>query len=122
MTLDKIQEKLIAELMISDMKSSIDPSQYGNQHGLSTQHYLLNMIHKILTETDTKEVTAVLATFFDWKYVFQNQCPKLEIEAIKKCGVRNSLNPLLIDYYKKCHPTSSIFLAPAEGCSPWLQR
>ena len=64
-TFNKIQEKLIAELMISDMKAHIDPSQYGNQHGLSIQHYLVNMIHKVLTDTDTTEFTAVLATFVD---------------------------------------------------------
>ena len=52
-TFNEIQEKLIAELMISDMKAHIDPSQYGNQHGLSTQHYLVKMIHKVLTDTDT---------------------------------------------------------------------
>ena len=38
-TFNKIQEKLIPELIISDMKSKMDPSQYGNQRGISIQHY-----------------------------------------------------------------------------------
>ena len=76
----------------------MDPSQYGNQQGISTQHYLVNMINKILSDTDTPEVTAVLATFVDWKDAFPNQCPKLGIEAFQKCGVRNSLIPILINY------------------------
>ena len=95
---NKIQEKLIADLIISDMKSKMDPSQYGNQQGISTQHYLVNMINKILSDTDTTEVTAVLATFVDWKDAFPNQCPKLGVEAFQKCGVRNSLIPILINY------------------------
>ena len=46
-------EKLISELIISDMSDPIDPAQYGNQRGVSIQHYLINMIHKILTALDT---------------------------------------------------------------------
>ena len=61
------------EIIISDMKDHKDPSQYGNQHGLSIQHYLIDMIHKILGESDKKGVNAVLATFVDWKDAFPNQ-------------------------------------------------
>ena len=46
-------EQLISELIISDMSVFIDPAQYGNQRGVSIQHYLINMIHKILTALDT---------------------------------------------------------------------
>ena len=38
-TFNQIQEKFIAKLIISDMKSKMDPSQYGNQRGISIQHY-----------------------------------------------------------------------------------
>ena len=47
MTLDKQFEKLIEEIMLSDMKHQIDPCQYGNQYGLSMQHYLIKMINKL---------------------------------------------------------------------------
>ena len=40
----KIFEKFLAEAMISDMSPSSDPSQYGNEKGISTQHYLIKMI------------------------------------------------------------------------------
>ena len=33
MTLNKIQEKMIVELIVSDVKKTLDPSQYGNQKG-----------------------------------------------------------------------------------------
>ena len=81
------------------MKPNIDPSQYGNQYGLSIQHYLIKMIHKILSDIDNSETTAVLATFVDWKDAFPNQCPKLGLEAFIKCGVRSSLIPVLADYF-----------------------
>ena len=100
MTFDKIFEKLIGQAMIEDMKTNIDPSQFGNKNGLSTQHYLVKMVDKILRDTDSAEVTAVLATFVDWKDAFPNQCPKLGIEAFMKCGVRHSLIPVLIDYFR----------------------
>ena len=46
---DKIYEKLLATMMISDMEAKMDPSQYGNQRGISIQHYLIKMVHRILT-------------------------------------------------------------------------
>ena len=32
--------------MINDMKQKIDPSQFGNQKGLSINHYLIQMMMK----------------------------------------------------------------------------
>ena len=52
MNLDKIMEKIICKWMIDDMKESMDPSQYANQKGLSTQHYLIKMINRILSTLD----------------------------------------------------------------------
>ena len=52
LTFDKIMEKLFSEMMISDMSSSMDPAQYGNQKGISFQHYLIKMIHRILEALD----------------------------------------------------------------------
>ena len=98
---NKIAEGLIAELMISDISGQLDPSQYANQKGISLQHYMINMINRILSDTDKNskgEINAVIATLYDWKEAFPRQCPKLGIEAFIKCGVRSSLIPLLISY------------------------
>ena len=100
MSFNKIQEKLISEWIISDIKENIDPSQYGNEHGLSIQHYLVKMINKILIDTDTRGISAVLASFIDWKDAFPTQCPILGIKSFLDCGVRPSLIPVLIDYFK----------------------
>ena len=101
LTFNKVAEKMIAELIIQDMSETLDPSQYANQKGLSLQHYLIKMIHRILSDTDNNskgEVSAALATLFDWKEAFPRQCPKLGIEAFIKCGVRSSLIPMLANY------------------------
>ena len=58
------------------------------------------MVHKILVDLDKKEVTAILATFVDWKDAFPNQCPALGIKAFLDCGVRPSLIPVLISYFQ----------------------
>ena len=100
---DKIMEKLIAQLIISDMQSSLDPAQFGNQKGTSTQHYLITMLHRILTAVDNnsrKDVFAVVANMVDWNNAFPRQCPTLGIESFLKCGVRPSLIPLLINYFQ----------------------
>ena len=75
---------MIAELMIADMAKSLDPSQFANQKGISLQHYLIQMISKILSDTDNNakgEVNAIIATLYDWKEAFPRQCPKLGVEA-----------------------------------------
>ena len=101
LTFDKIAEKMIAELIISDMRNKLDPAQFANQKDLSLQHYLIKMINKILSDTDnnsSNEVNAVLATLYDWKEAFPRQCPKLGVKAFIDCGVRSSLIPVLISY------------------------
>ena len=105
LTFDKVADKMIAEVIISDMSSLLDPSQYANQKELSLQHYLIRMIHKILTDTDNRskgEVNAVLATLYDWKQAFPRQCPMLGVKAFMECGVRNSLIPLTIYKAEQC--------------------
>ena len=59
------------------------------------------MIDKILSDTDSKGVTAVLATFVDWKDAFPNQCPELGIKSFIQCGVRPSLIPVIISYFQE---------------------
>ena len=46
----KISDKLMASFITQDMTR--DPKQYGNEKGLSVNHYLIKMIHKILLLVD----------------------------------------------------------------------
>ena len=49
----KIAEKIISKWLISDMSDLRDRSQYGNEKGVSVNHYLIKMIYEILTSVDT---------------------------------------------------------------------
>ena len=100
LNLDKIAEKIIAKMMISDMKENLDPSQYANQRGLSIQHYLVKFIDRVLEGVDKSEACAVLATLVDWKQAFPRQCPTLGVKSFVKNGVRPALIPLLINYFQ----------------------
>jgi hypothetical protein len=97
----KIAEKIISKWLISDMSDLRDKSQYGNEKGVSVNHYLIKMIHEILTSVDTNtsnEKFAVICTMIDWKQAFDRQCPKLGVESFMRNGVRKSLVPLLVNY------------------------
>ena len=101
--LNKIMEKIISELIISDMSSSLDPSQYGNQKNISIQHYLVRLLNRIVSNVDRNskgEVNAVLCMFVDWKQAYSRQCHTLGVESFLKNGVRPSLIPVLISYFE----------------------
>ena len=100
LNLDRVFEKIVSKMIIFDMKSKLDPSQYANQKGQSINHYLVKMIDKILSTIDKNEKHAILATYVDWKEAFPRQCPKLGIESFLKNGVRASLIPVLINYFQ----------------------
>ena len=85
------------------MSSSIDQSQYGNEKGLSIQHYLVKMVHKILTILDTNnehQKHAVLTQLVDWSKAFDRQDHKLGVQSFIKNGVRPTLIPLLVSYFQ----------------------
>ena len=100
---DKVMEKILSELMIKDMKAKADPAQYGNEKGTSIEHYLVCMMHKILTavdKTSRRESFAVIASLNDWNSAFPRQCPKLGVISFLKNGVRPSMIPLLTNYFQ----------------------
>ena len=99
----KICDSFLGEFITTDMLPHTDPSQYGNMKGQSTQHYLVRMIHQILTATDknsVQEARAVIIQMIDWQAAFDRQCHKLGILSFIKNGVRKSLIPILISYFQ----------------------
>ena len=104
LTAYKIFEKLLSEIIISDMKKKADVAQFRNQKQTSIQHYLFKMIHKILTAVDNnsrRDIFAVVASMIDWNSAFVRQCPKLGVLSFQENGVRNSLIPILISYFQE---------------------
>ena len=69
----KLAEALISELIISDMEPFLDTSQYGNQRKTSIQHYLIKMIHRIMSSVDKNQsgdINAVCLTLYDYRQAF----------------------------------------------------
>ena len=78
----KIFDKLISEFMISDMAPKRDPARYGNEKHISIQHYLIKMLHRILTAVDVNsqsEAYAAIIGKVDWSQAFDRQCHKLGV-------------------------------------------
>ena len=99
-------EKIVCKFMIEDLKATMDPSQFANAKGLSTQHYLIKMLDRILSATDNStkgECVAVLATLVDWKKAFPMQCPTLGVQSFIKNGVRASLIPIVASFFEGRH-------------------
>jgi hypothetical protein len=107
----KIADSFVAEFIITD------PAQFGNEKGVSIQHYLLKMIHTILLAVDANSknhAKAVIVQMIDWKGAFDRQCHKLGVQSFLNNGVRKSLIPILISYFQNrqmsvkwngCHST-----------------
>ena len=99
----KIFESFLAKYLISDMQETKDLAQYGNERGLSISHYLVKMIHNILTALDdntNEEAKAVILQMIDWKGAFDHQCHRLGIKAFIENGARKTLIPILISYFQ----------------------
>ena len=99
----KICDSFLGDVITKDMLPKADPGQYGNRKGLSTQHYLIRMIHQILKATDRnskQEAKAVIIQMIDWKAAFDRQCHRLGILSFLRNGVRKSLIPILISYFQ----------------------
>ena len=102
--LSKIYEALLSDGIVEDMSPNIDPSQFGNERGLSIQHYLVKMVNQILTILDSnneQEKYAVVLQLVDWSKAFDRQDSRLGIESFIRNGVRPTLIPLLISYFQE---------------------
>ena len=103
LNLSKITDKIIAEIISEDMKYTRDRAHYGNQKKMSLQHYLVKMMHKILTSIDQNSINqsmAVILTMVDWKQAFDRQSHVQGIQSFIDNGVRPSMIPILISFFK----------------------
>ena len=85
---------------MSDMKPYKDPSEYGNEKGLSIVHYFVKMIHNFLTAVDDNtihEAEIVIAQLIDWQGAFDRQCQRLGVEAFIENWAKKSLIPILLN-------------------------
>ena len=85
------------------MEPTCDRAQYGNVKGMSVQHYLIKMLHQILTKLETNnqsESFAVIMGMIDWAQAFDRQSHILGIQSFIDNGVRASLIPILLSFFQ----------------------
>ena len=96
-------EKLVVELMVDNMRPRLDPGPFGNPKNLSIQHYLVRLLHRVLTGIDNNsmsEVNAAVLMFIDFRQAYSRQCHTLGLQSFIKNGVRHSLIPILTSYFE----------------------
>ena len=89
-------DNIISEFLIDDMAGSRDLAQYGNEKGLSVQHYLIKMLHQILINLYVNcqsKSFAVILNMIDWSH-------RLGVQSFIDNGVRSSLIPILINFFQ----------------------
>ena len=94
----------MVDMIVSDMEGNLDPTQYGNRKRTNIAHYLIRMLHRIVSETDknsSKEAKAFLCTFVEWKQAYSRQSHILGVRSFAANGVRPSLLPILTSYFQK---------------------
>lgn len=80
-------------------KKNADKTQFGGRKKLSMQHFLVRLVHRILSALDTINEHEVMQ-LVDWSQAFDKQCLTSAREpSIGNC-VRKSLMPLLINYFQ----------------------
>ena len=85
------------------MAEKRDKSQYGNQKKLSTQHYLVKMLNKILSSVDQNsknEAFCAILHLVDWSQAFDRQSHTLGVQSFIDNGVRPALIPILVNFFQ----------------------
>ena len=101
--LSKVMEKVIVKYIVKDMKNKLDVCQFANQPNMSINHYLIQMVDRVLSVLDGSskgEHTAVIATLVDWSSAFDRQDLTLAIKSFQENGVRDSLIPILMSFFE----------------------
>lgn len=84
---------------MEDISNNLDPAQYGNQAGTSTEHLLIRMMDQILGQLDQNpKSSAVIAAVVDWSSAFDQQDPTLAVEKYLRLGLRHSVVPVIVSY------------------------
>ena len=93
----KVAEGFITKWILDDIECLIDVRQFGNVPGVSTSHYLLNLIHFLnLGAEKSQNVGTVVLTDFSKAFDLINHT--LLIEKMINIGVRRSIIPWICDF------------------------
>ena len=93
----KIAEGFIVQWVLQDITPKLDPCQFGNRKILSTNHYLINMLHLLYEHGDKpKSTSTVIVT--DFTKAFDRIDHTLAITKLIDLDVRSSIIPWIADF------------------------
>jgi hypothetical protein len=93
----KISEGFMTKWVLEDIGEKIDPQQFGNIKGISTSHYLVNLLHTLHQGANkVNNIGTVVLT--DFSKAFDMIDHTILIEKCIRLGVRGSIVPWLCDF------------------------
>ena len=93
----KVAEGFIAKWVVQDIQDSIDINQFGNIHGVSTAHYLLNLMDVLYHGSDKpKNVGTMVITDFSKAFDLVNH--SVAIQKLIAMGVRGTIVPWICSF------------------------
>ena len=95
-TLCKVCETFVTRWMLEDMDCLLDSKQYGNRKGLSTSHYLVDMVQYILNEAERGHSVNLLA--IDYSKAFDKVDITVAMHKLLHMHVRCELLPWVADF------------------------
>ena len=93
----KIAEGFAAEWIVNDSEANIDVHQFGNVSGVSTAHYLINLVHTLFLGAEKPgNIGTVVLT--DFSKAFDLVTHNIAIEKLLALGVREALVPWICSF------------------------
>ena len=93
----KIAEGFIAKWVVQDIQDSVDINQFGNIQGVSTAHYLLNLMDVLFQGADKpKNIGTVVLTDFSKAFDLVNH--SVAIQKLIHLGVRGTIVPWICSF------------------------
>ncbi|KAI8513928.1 hypothetical protein Bbelb_082520 [Branchiostoma belcheri] len=95
--LAKVAESFISKWLMQDIRSSLDPQQYGGLKGRSTTHYLVSLMDHLCRESEKPgNITTLIMT--DFSKAFDRIDHTVAISKLIKLGARPSIIPWISDF------------------------
>ena len=96
----KVAEGFVSRWVIDDISHMLDIRQFGNVAGVSTNHYLVNMMHYLHTGAEVSHNTGTIV-LTDFSKAFDLVDHSILIKKIIQMGVRRNIVPWLCDFLQQ---------------------
>ena len=93
----KVAEKFAVRWILQDIQTNLDPQQFGNRRGVSTTHYLANVVDTLAQTADKPNTMSTLVAT-DYSKAFDRVNHTLLITKLLDLGTRPSVIPWICDF------------------------